>query len=120
MNQTKIEPFSLSALERIAKIIGGRYSGSEITTFFRKAGFSQICHDGTTKWRFVYAALEQIQSNSYGHNSSSNKKVSYFLICYFLFISFSYSNALIGYIALLIICTGFHNTSSLYLDMLKN
>lgn len=66
MVQTKIEPFSLSALERIAKIIGDRYSGSEITNFFRKAGFPQICHDGTTKWRFVYSTLEQIQSNPYG------------------------------------------------------
>lgn len=66
MSQVKIEPFSLSALERIAKIIGDRYSGSEITGFFRKAGFPQVCHDGTTKWRFVYSALEQIQSESYG------------------------------------------------------
>lgn len=66
MGQAKIEPFSLSALERFAKIIGERYSGSEITQFFRKAGFPQICHDGSTKWRFVYVALEQVQSNSYG------------------------------------------------------
>lgn len=66
MSQIKIEPFSLSALERIAKIIGDRYTGSEVTEFFRKAGFPQIRHDGTTKWRFVYSAMEQIQSSTYG------------------------------------------------------
>lgn len=54
----QIEPFSLSALERIAKIIiGDRYTSSEITELFRKAGFPHIRHDGSTKWRFVYAAL---------------------------------------------------------------
>jgi len=56
-----IEPFSLSALERIAKIIGERYTGPEITELFRKADFSHIQHDGSTKWRFVYAALERLQ-----------------------------------------------------------
>jgi uncharacterized protein (TIGR02391 family) len=66
MNQPKIEPFSLSALEHIAKIIGDRYTGSEITEFFRKVGFPQVRHDGTTKWRFVYSALEEIQSKAYG------------------------------------------------------
>jgi uncharacterized protein (TIGR02391 family) len=66
MDQIKVDPFSLSALERIAKIIGDRYTGSEITEFFRKAGFPQIRHDGSTKWRFVYSALEQIQNNTYG------------------------------------------------------
>jgi uncharacterized protein (TIGR02391 family) len=64
MNQ--IKPFSLSALERIAKIIGERYTGSEITELFRKAGFPHIQHDGSTKWRFVYAALEELQKQSYG------------------------------------------------------
>ncbi len=66
MSEIKMEPFSLSALERIAKIIGDRYTGSEITEYFRKAGFQQIRHDGTTKWRFVYSALEQIQSTPNG------------------------------------------------------
>jgi len=59
---SQIKPFSLSALERIAQIIGDRYSGSEITGFFHKVGFSKIHHDGSTKWRFVYTALEQIQN----------------------------------------------------------
>jgi uncharacterized protein (TIGR02391 family) len=66
MSQIQIKPFSLSALERIAEIIGDRYTGSGITEFFRKAGFPQIRHDGTTKWRFVYGALEQIQSSTHG------------------------------------------------------
>lgn len=56
-----VGPFSLSALERIATIIGDRYTGSEITAFFKKAGFGHIRHDGSTKWRFVYAALEDLQ-----------------------------------------------------------
>jgi len=66
MSKITIEPFSLSALERIAKIIGDRYTGSEITEFFRKASFPKIRHDGTTKWRFVYSALELIQNDTYG------------------------------------------------------
>lgn len=49
---SQIKPLSLSALERIAEIIGNRYSGSEITGFFHKVGFSQIRHDEITKWRF--------------------------------------------------------------------
>lgn len=67
MTQNRIEPFSLSALEQIAKIIGNRYTGSEITEFFRKSGFPNIHHDGTTKWRFVYNELEHIQNNDQGH-----------------------------------------------------
>ncbi len=66
MGRTKIEPFRLSALEQIAKIIGARYTGSEITEFFRKSGFPYIRHDGSTKWRFVYSTLEKIQSDVYG------------------------------------------------------
>ena len=55
------KPFGLSALERIATIIGNRYSGSGITEFFKKAGLPYIQHDGTTKWRFVYTALQELQ-----------------------------------------------------------
>ena len=66
MNRVKIEPFSLSALECFAKIISRRYTGSGVTEFFRKTGFPQIRHDGTTKWRFVYNALEQLQADAYG------------------------------------------------------
>lgn len=66
MNQRRIDLFSLSALERLAQIIGDRYTGTEITGFFRKSGFPQFQHDGTTKWRFVYRTLEQIQNNPHG------------------------------------------------------
>ncbi len=66
MSQSRIDPFSLSALEQIAKIMGDRYTGTEITEFFRKAGFPEIRHDGGTKWRFVYAALEAIQARRHG------------------------------------------------------
>lgn len=61
-----IPHLSLSALETIAKIIGDRYTGSEITVFFRKVGFPQIIHDGSTKWRFVFSALESLQREPYG------------------------------------------------------
>jgi len=61
-----LEPFKLSALEALAKIIGDRYTGTEITEFFRKAGFLEIVHDGGTKWRFVYSSLEEIQKQKYG------------------------------------------------------
>lgn len=61
-----LEPFKLSALESIAKIIGDRYTGTEITEFFRKAGFPEITHNGGTKWRFVYTSLEELQKQKYG------------------------------------------------------
>ena len=57
----ELELFKLPALEALAKIIGDRYTGTEISELFRKAGFPEIAHDGGTKWRFVYAALEQMQ-----------------------------------------------------------
>jgi len=54
--------FSNSALERLSIIIGDRYTGTEITSFFHKIGYIKIQHDGTTKWRFVYEHLRYIQS----------------------------------------------------------
>jgi uncharacterized protein (TIGR02391 family) len=66
MDERRIDPFSLSALEHLAQIIGDRYTGTEITSFFRKAGFPELRHDGTTKWRFVYRALEEIQGRPHG------------------------------------------------------
>ena len=62
----ELEPFSLSGLEAFAQIIAGRYSGSGITNFFRKAGFPEIQHDGSTKWRFVRDSLEGLQRQSNG------------------------------------------------------
>ncbi len=61
-----LELFKLSALEALAKIIGDRYTGTEISEFFRKVGFPNIVHDGGTKWRFVYASLENLQNQKYG------------------------------------------------------
>ena len=62
----QLELFKLSALEALAKIIGDRYTGTEITELFRKAGFPEIVHDGGTKWRFVYSSLEALQAQKYG------------------------------------------------------
>ncbi|MFA5386062.1 MAG: TIGR02391 family protein [Candidatus Paceibacterota bacterium] len=61
-----MEPFKLPALESLAKIVGDRYSGTGISEFFRKAGFPDVVHDGGTKWRFVYASLENLQNRAYG------------------------------------------------------
>jgi len=61
-----IEPFKLSALEAISKIIADRYTGSEITRLFRKAGFPDIRHDRSTKWKFVNDVLERLQKDKYG------------------------------------------------------
>ncbi|MCP2240241.1 TIGR02391 family protein [Thermoanaerobacterium thermosaccharolyticum] len=61
------EKFSPSALEQISKIIGNRYTGSQITIFFEKCGFPQYAHDGvSTKWRFVNNVLHQLQNSAYG------------------------------------------------------
>lgn len=62
----ELEPFKLSALEALAKIIGDNYTGSEISELFRKAGFPEITHDGGTKWRFVYSSFEEMQKRTYG------------------------------------------------------
>jgi uncharacterized protein (TIGR02391 family) len=61
-----IQPFQLVALEKLSKIIADRYTGTEITNFFHKAGFRQFFHDGSTKWRFVYNVLQEIQNEYYG------------------------------------------------------
>lgn len=65
INKT-IKPFSLSALENLSHVIADNYTGSGITALFRKAGFPEIQHDGSTKWRFVCWALEQLNQQSYG------------------------------------------------------
>jgi uncharacterized protein (TIGR02391 family) len=56
--------YSYSALEALSKIIGDRYKGSEITEFFQKLGYNDIQHDGTTKWRFVYSNLKEMQGKN--------------------------------------------------------
>jgi hypothetical protein len=66
MDQLDIEGFKLSALQYLADIIS-RYTGSEITNFFYKAGFPEIRHDGSTKRYFVYEALQQLQDGENGN-----------------------------------------------------
>lgn len=62
----EIEPFKDQAIEEIARIIGDFYTSSQITTFFERAGYPHIVHDGSTKWRFVFEALKSIRKNKYG------------------------------------------------------
>lgn len=56
--------FKLSAIEALSKIIAGKYTGSEITILFKKAGFPEIVHDGSTKWKFVCEIFEKMQNES--------------------------------------------------------
>lgn len=58
--------FSLSALEKLADIVADYHTGSGITELFRKAGFPEIRHDGSTKRWFVYQALQQVHQQHYG------------------------------------------------------
>jgi uncharacterized protein (TIGR02391 family) len=52
-----IQKFPDEVLEHIAKLIGEIKTGTEITEFFRVAGYPEIQHDGGTKWKFVYRVL---------------------------------------------------------------
>ena len=61
-----IEPFKLAALERFSKIIGDSFSGSQITELFRKSGYPEIVHDGSTKWRFLSSTFENLQKRKFG------------------------------------------------------
>jgi len=56
------ELFQPPALEQIARIIGGVFTGNEITGLFRKAGHPEIRHEGT-KWEFLYSAFECLAKN---------------------------------------------------------
>ena len=56
--------FKLSAIEALSKIIGETYTGSGITTLFKKAGYPEIVHDGTTKRKFVCETFENMQEES--------------------------------------------------------
>lgn len=58
--------FSSSALEAFAEIISARYSGTEMTRLFAKAGYPEYVHDGSTKSRWALAVLEQLNSRSGG------------------------------------------------------
>lgn len=62
MEKRKLEKFPEGVLEHISKIIGDYKTGSELTEFFSVAGYPNIRHNGSTKWRFVYAALKDLNS----------------------------------------------------------
>jgi len=59
-----LQPFTPHALEMLAQVIGGYYTGSQITELFRRGGCPDIAHDRGTKWKFVYSAFEQLQERS--------------------------------------------------------
>src|SRR5437763_10871137 len=73
MDTATAEPFADVTLEYLAEVITGYYTGSAITLFFQRAGFSQYAHDGSTKKWFVYKALQEIQVGEDG--SSKIKKI---------------------------------------------
>jgi uncharacterized protein (TIGR02391 family) len=61
-----IPKFPDEVLEYISEIIAGSRSGSEITRFFRSAGYLQFTHDGSTKKWFVLNCLIQLNNESDG------------------------------------------------------
>lgn len=61
-----IEPFKLPALERISKIVGDYFTGFEITGLFKKSGYPEMVHDGSTKWRFLCSTFENLQKRKFG------------------------------------------------------
>lgn len=63
----RLNKLSDEVLKYIAHIIAGIKTGSEITEFFRVAGFPEIRHDGSTKWRFVYGVLQKLNEESPYH-----------------------------------------------------
>ncbi len=58
MVNKQLEKFPEGILEHISKIIGEYRTGSEITELFNIAGYPEIKHDGSTKWRFVYEVFK--------------------------------------------------------------
>ncbi len=65
MKRIKVKKFVMTVYG-IAKVLGETRTGSEITEFFRVAGYANIQHDGGTKWRFVYAALQDLNESESG------------------------------------------------------
>lgn len=59
-------PFQLEALDTISQIIADNYTSSQITRLFERSGYSDIRHDGSTKWRFIAAALQNVQVRGSG------------------------------------------------------
>jgi hypothetical protein len=62
--------FNEEVIDSISRIIAER-TGPEITDFFRMAGFPEIIHDGSTKFRFV---REQLNNLNNVNNGSQNIK----------------------------------------------
>lgn len=61
-----LQPFLPEAIETLAQIVGDNYTGSEITRLFQRSGYPDIAHDGGTKWRFVAAVFQQLQTIANG------------------------------------------------------
>jgi len=66
MEKRKLEKFPEGVLEYVSKIISGYKTGSELTEFFSVAGYPDIIHDGSTKWKFVYGSLKDLNSKPDG------------------------------------------------------
>jgi len=68
MTTPRSQPFDLPALERLATIIGDRYSWREMTNFFTDAGVTDLqTREGeTAKWRFAERVLRELQRQTNG------------------------------------------------------
>lgn len=67
--------FRAEALEALAQTIGDHFTGTQITGLFQRAGFSDVRHDGSTKWRFVAAVFGELQRRGRGSPNSVLKIV---------------------------------------------
>ena len=56
-----VSPLSAEALEGLAQVVGDFFTGTQITSLFNRAGYSDIVHNGGTKWRFVAVAFDALQ-----------------------------------------------------------
>jgi len=63
--------FSEEVIEAISRIIAER-TGGEITDFFRMAGYPNIIHDGSTKFRFVSEQLRNFYTKKEGFEDIKN------------------------------------------------
>lgn len=66
MKRAQLDKFPEGVLEYVSRIIGDYRTGSELTEFFNVVGYPNIRHDGSTKWRFVYATLKDLNSKPDG------------------------------------------------------
>ncbi len=56
-----MDKISDEVLRGIARLIGNVKTGEEITQLFHDAGYPEIIHDGSTKWRFVYKVFQSFK-----------------------------------------------------------